>query len=304
MIRGVRRVVGAPIEVDVSCGTCGYNLRGLTWGRACPECGAVVQPRGGLTDSLLGGDHAERGRWRVGLGLAAWCVFVAMIARMGYFLASAPGVSDPVTHVYLFVGLVNSAMWIVAVWLVTPASIMSERRWMRRPWRAARVLCFFWIVGYGCLIARYATNPVGTAEKLIIAGDVVGRLLGGVGVLCVAFILSYLAGEAELEQADRRLNAAVWLLAFPTLLAQVFPEQMAWFTLIPLGFVLFFWCWLMTLLMLGILDLHRHVRWGQRDTEVSSDRQRRIDEARAEFDAQVESTIRPTSRHPGEIPLD
>ena len=227
-----------------------------------------------------------------------------MLARVAYFIASAPGVADPVTHVYLGVGLINSILWVLAVWLVTPASIVDERRWMRKPWIAARVLCFMWLVGYGCLIARYAGNLVGAGETLVTVGDLLGRFLGGIGVLCVAFILSYLAGEAELEQADRRLNAAVWLLAFPTLLAQAFPEQMAWFTLVPLGMVLFFWCWLMTLMLLGILDLHRHVRWGQRETEVSPDRQHRIDQARAEYETEVESTIRPAPRPPGEIPLD
>ncbi|MCP3902911.1 MAG: hypothetical protein GY715_04675, partial [Planctomycetes bacterium] len=71
-----------------------------------------------------------------------------------------------------------------------------------------------------------------------------------------------------------------------------------------LGMVLFFWCWLMGLLLLGILDLHRHVRWGQREAIVTVDRQRRIDERRADLDAEIAATVRPVPRHGGDITLD
>ncbi len=262
------------------------------------------QPRGTMTDTLLAGDEGERARWRLGLALAAACVLVAMVGRVAFFLLSAPGVSELVAGTYIGLGAINSVLWISAVWLVMPPSVVEKRRWMRRPWIAARVLCFAWLVGYGCLVARYATNPSGLVETALGIGDLGGRALGGIGVLCVAFVLSFLAGEAEMERAERRLNAAVWLLAFPTLLAQAFPEKMAWFTLIPLGMVLFFWCWLMGLLLLGILDLHRHVRWGQREAIVTVDRQRRIDERRADLDAEIAATVRPVPRHGGDITLD
>ena len=33
---------GGPIEADLPCRTCGYNLRGLNYGRNCPECGNAI----------------------------------------------------------------------------------------------------------------------------------------------------------------------------------------------------------------------------------------------------------------------
>ena len=32
------------IEEDLHCVKCGYNVRGLTYGRACPECSAPIEP--------------------------------------------------------------------------------------------------------------------------------------------------------------------------------------------------------------------------------------------------------------------
>ncbi len=38
---------GGPIQKDLACPRCKYNLRGLNWGGKCPECGDVIEPSPG-----------------------------------------------------------------------------------------------------------------------------------------------------------------------------------------------------------------------------------------------------------------
>jgi hypothetical protein len=290
------------IESDTHCRTCGYNLRGLRRDRKCPECGQpndLAQP---LFDVLLSGSAEDRRRWHRGLQLAALCVAVALAARVAYFLLAAPGASAWLVSAYLRVGAVNSVLWIVAVWLVTPDALARRWPWMRGPRLAARSLAFMWPIGYACLIARYAPSVGSPAHGWLIVGDLAGRLGGGLGVMCVAFMLHHAAEEAELDRAASDLNAALWLLWFPTLLAQLFPASIEWFTLVPLGLVLFFWGWLMALLLRGLLALSRHARWGQRHVAELTGRDERVESARRELDRAVERSIRPLPPPPGDVP--
>ena len=56
---------GERIEEDIRCVDCGYNLRGLNYGRACPECGVTIEAPGGAggasADGLLAGGPLARG---------------------------------------------------------------------------------------------------------------------------------------------------------------------------------------------------------------------------------------------------
>jgi hypothetical protein len=299
-----RSVAGVTIEEDLHCPSCGYNLRGLTYGRSCPECGHHTEPQREVTDVMTSGGEEDRARWRTGLGLAALCVFVALATRIAYYGASFAGIiPDAVTVTYLGAGAINSIVWIVAVWLVTPRSLLKRWPWMR-PFRwVARGLACAWIAGYACVIMTFVQQPA--PIQWVIAGNVLGRLLGGVGVMIVAFMLTFVAEEAELEKPTRRLSAAVWLLWLPTAIAQAFPPWIAWFTLVILGFVLFFWGWLMSLLGLALLEMHRHAAWARRHATESVGRQARIDEQRREIDAAVEATVRPVPERSNEdLPLD
>ena len=50
------------IEYDYPCRTCGYNCRGLNFGRNCPECGNRIQPPEKALDFLVAGPPEERRR--------------------------------------------------------------------------------------------------------------------------------------------------------------------------------------------------------------------------------------------------
>jgi hypothetical protein len=299
-----RGALGAVIEDDVHCVSCGYNLRGLERGRNCPECGDSNLREGGLHDVMLSGGEEERGRWRLGLALAGYAVAIALVSRIGYFIIAVPGASQAVTGCYVGVGALASVLWVVGVWRVTPASLLVRWPWMKRPRLFARGLSLMFLLGYACLIGRHVIWPGPTVTKTdewLLLGDMVGRFLGGIGVMFTAFILCVVAAEAELEAAARRLNAAVWILWFPTLLAQAFPAQVAWFTLVILGMVLFFWGWLVALMLLGIVGLYRHVRWADLLAVDAVGRPGRIVETRRAIDAQVEASIRPMPKHEGDV---
>ena len=148
-----------------------------------------------------------------------------------------------------------------------------------------------WIVGYWCVYVR--TGLAGAAPSGVVIGDLGGRLLGGVGAMFVAFILHWVAEEAELTVAARRLNAVVWLLWAPTLLAQVFPARIAWFTVILLALVLLFWSWLMLLWVLGCLGLYQHARWGHRLAQDTGDRAARVEAKKRAYDDQAAAGVRP-----------
>ena len=194
-------------------------------------------------------------------------------------------------------------LWIVAVWLVTPASLDTVRVWMRRPRLVARGLAVAWLVGYMCLLARHGQTVAPGVEGWLLLGDRGGRLLGGLGALVVAFIMSWIADEAELERAARRLNAAIWLLWIPTLLAQAFPTSIAWFALVLLGWILFFWCWLMMQFALGLYALYRHGRWATIHQIEATGRSDRITETRRELSEQAARTVRPVPRRAeGDVP--
>ena len=301
-----------PEEQDHQCYACGYDLRGLPRGRRCPECGHGPgdSPRERerdygdthsrpLHDAVLAGPLGERRAWRIGLALATACVALAMLARIGYLLATARGVASSLQLGYVLLGGANSIVWIVAVWLVTPASLSKHWRWMAGPRWTARVLSLMWIVGYWCAYARVAAAGAaggwGAAPvpATVVLGDYGGRLLGGVGAMFVAYILGWVAGEAARIDAARRLNAVVWLLWIPTLLAQAFPGRIAWFTVILLGLVLFFWSWLMALMAMGIGELHQHARWGHKLAPGTGDRAARIERMKRAIDEEVGATVRP-----------
>jgi len=290
-------------DEDRACESCGYNLRGLAFGRKCPECGhaqSLGVPSHPLTDIILSGDELSRARWRKGLGLAVLVLLAAVVARLGYFFLAARGPTPLLQDCYVWFGAINCIAWVVAVWMITPRAIVQKWPWLNVPRVAARVLALMWLPGYACLVARYTLpSTFGGMPELALC-DAGGRFLGGIGVMCTAFILHHVAAEAELPAAARRLSAALWLLWIPTLLAQAFGAFIPWFALVLLGMVLGVWAWLMSLLILGVHELYWHVRWAGIHAVETQGRDERIKKKRREIEAEVEATVRPLPPDSGE----
>lgn len=208
------------IAADLPCVRCGYDLRGLGLGDACPECGAPVG-RSASGDLIAHGDpdwadRVARGVRLILLSIAAW---VAAIAAGWLAARRGPGSADYVVHF-----AAGAAAWMLGLtgaWLATapdPARAESEPRWSSR--RAARVI----------MTAALVTSPVADAVALIgfapSAFVGTGTILAGIGYAVLFRYLGRLAlrlPDADLAKQSR--SVSVWLslsLAALAVLAVVF----------------------------------------------------------------------------------
>ena len=100
------------IFVDLPCKTCGYNLRGLSFEGACPECGSPVADTIDDTPAPLPQQTLQRAR------LASLCLIVPvallLLGGLGYSLISERFLfmsRDPAKAFPLLL----SALWVVKV---------------------------------------------------------------------------------------------------------------------------------------------------------------------------------------------
>jgi hypothetical protein len=287
------------IDRDLPCLGCGYNLRGLNYGRDCPECGLAVEPGAAANDVMLAGDWSERGALRVGLAAAFGCLVVAVAARLVLFVGGFKGISPELARIYLATGLVLSVVWTIAAWLLTPRRLDRRWSWMRPLRLVVRGSQPLWVAGYVCWLLAIVNSD----DQLAVWGRLL-RLVAGVGAIVLAYTLSRVAEEAGREQAVRRLNAAVWLLPIATFVPQFFPKHIPWFWLFPLGLLLLLWAWVMMLFALGVLELQRHVSWAGTHAAQAQTRSQRVAETRTAVERELEASIRPIPPPPPDIPLD
>jgi hypothetical protein len=287
------------IDRDLPCAGCGYNLRGLNYGRDCPECGLAIEPPGADQDVLLAGGWPGRGALRIGLAAAFGCLVVAVCARFVLFVGGFKGVSPELARVYLTTGLVLSAVWTIAVWLITPRRLDRCSPRMRQLRLVIRGTQPLWVAGYVCWLLAIVNSD----DQLAVWGRVL-RFGAGVGAVVLAAALCRVAEQAQREQAARRLNAAVWLLPITTLLPQLFPKEMAWFGIAPLGLLLLLWAWVMMLFALGVLELQRHVSWAGAHAAQAHTRSQRVAQTREAVERELEASIRPLPSSPPDVPLE
>jgi len=327
---------GAPIERDLPCENCGYNLRGLSMGGRCPECGdpigaAATSPDddesnyyyyvdedhwlfGGMTrfglshDVLHTTNQSQRRRWQFGLALAVLVLAALIIARLTVFIGMVLLSSNTLINYYLALQGAFAFLWIIATLLLTPRSIDGRSNNWRLVRYAVRFTSFGFVIGMPALIARAIILP-GTPDANLIplmhTVDLVGRGLGGLGAIGLALLMYRVALGAELDRAAWRLNGVVWLLPLPTVVLALLPQQFAWFTAVPMLVLLLFWAVMLERYALALFEMQRSVTWAGRHDQHTMNREQRIAARREEMEKQLANVIRPLPQTPRkEINLD
>ncbi|UCG15199.1 MAG: hypothetical protein JSV19_07865 [Phycisphaerales bacterium] len=113
------------ISEDTPCVQCGYNLRGLTQDKSCPECGTPIA-RSVLGDQLRYADPQWLERLRFGTSLKLWNILIAIV--IGAVAAIIGGLGLPQALVELL-ALVGAGLGLWAAFLITtpePRVLMRE----------------------------------------------------------------------------------------------------------------------------------------------------------------------------------
>jgi len=290
-----------PIDHDRFCRRCGFNLRGLKPGGACPECGRPIPAaeRAGDDDPYLDLPEDPRARVRRGLRLAAIVLVVAALAKWCYLVPGAFAWTPELKAVYRSANAALACAWVLVVAAMLPAGWAAIDPRYRRARR--------WIIGGslgwipGCLAlavlawTRAAPNPpaLGGLETLLaIVGDG-GRFLGGLAAVGLFLVHERAAELGGLEVERRRFAAAAWMLVPTSLLGQVFPPQVALFTMVLVAIVAFFWAWAMLVAADGCRRTASHLAWAAREVRDAAGRDERVAAARESIDADVRARIRP-----------
>ena len=222
----------APIEGDVGCFKCGYNLKGLPRGGNCPECGGPIRQsldRGRfLYKNLTDAPMSYLKIIRLGFFLLAGCV-AALLVSIFWTLRSG-GLAPA------FLVAAASVAWWGGVFLVTsseypPGELHSRYdrlRWLRR---TNRLAAGAWAAGWGCivlqmlLIARQKAfiaagggglTGVTPYDAWIYLAGVAWFVLQIIGLfslipLCIHF--AEIAGVAGADSLATRIGLAAWGLA-------------------------------------------------------------------------------------------
>jgi len=190
------------ITQDWTCSNCGYNLRGLSTGHRCPECGHLELYRPPPTGEASYGSWYRRKKTGV-TSLASWtaviltALFAALMAVPGAFLLS---LGDPVA-ILVMAPAMEEALKILAVVLLVDAKPFLIRRGTQ-----------IWVAAIMSAIA-YAVVHNATSFSLFITapplGLILGRWIGGpvLHAACTAIAASGVVAAWQMaDHEGRRLK--------------------------------------------------------------------------------------------------
>lgn len=303
--RGAKPSAPRSIPHDLPCAGCGYNLRGLTTDRKCPECGQPMNMDIRPPDVLLRGDIFQRRRTRLALGMMAGCLIVAAMSRLVLFVGLIALPWPIPSEGYIGLGLAMSAAWACATWMLLPKELDA---WLGLP-QGLRILArhsqFLWIAGYVCwLLADTVFFGTASEEQWYVAAVII-RGIAGAGAMLVFVVLMAMASQAELEDAARRIHLAIWMIALPTLTLIFIPSTIPWVAVILVAGPVLWWCWTLWMIGRSVWQMHNHVAW---DLKIEADRprrQERVNDARQRMDRKMDANVRPVdAARRGDLPVD
>jgi hypothetical protein len=309
---------GKPIERDTQCEYCGYNLRGLRYGRACPECGTPIRYRRDRDVAFHEMPLALIRSFR----LSCWMAVLAILA-CGWIVTNwltggmATGSGLAMVLMVAVVGL-----WLAAVWRLTrplelPQAIAHGFSPRSRLRSAARWLQLGWALAFGAKAAREAqaavAGPTAPFDILIVGGI----LLGIVGIGALALFLARFAAWVRDEFAAKAFATAVWGTLFLGPLVLLLPMVSMTFGPLTLFMVPLLAVLIVVLLIasigalpVGLYSLSRSIDWSVVHATDRTDRDRRLHERmaprpppRAESRGPID-LAEPTADASGEPPPD
>ena len=200
-----------PIAEDLPCRHCGYNLRGMTEDRACPECGTAVG-RSLLGDQLRFSDPqwvrtlARGAKWiltsvLLGFGLALLSVLISLVYTNSAKYNYAPPPS--ITAVLNVMGFLPSVVYLVGVLFITapePGVIESADWSVRNVLRWAAVASTAIGVIHAGLTLGMTDQIVETAVAL--AASVVG-MVGYISLFVYALRLALRVPDYDLAKQTK-----------------------------------------------------------------------------------------------------
>ncbi len=288
---------GAPsIDRDVPCAHCGYNLRGLSAGRNCPECGrAIPFDFETAADPLLAGSFERRSMTKWGLTLLFASALAFAILRVACAATWSIAYWPPLAA-YAGACVLIALAWSVGTIVATPHSMDLGRpvwsvRWITR-W-VARCTQALWLPAAVFGLLATLAGPLSLPRQSMIDLSLSFSVAAGMGWPLFAFLLHEVALEIDLDDAPRRIGIAIWTLPILTIVLMFLPLRMFFFVLALTAPLVLAWGWYLVGFSRGLWEMRQYVAWGVRSGLESVDRESRIAHKRAELEQAANAMVRP-----------
>ena len=192
----------ATVASDAPCRKCSYNLRGLTYGGRCPECGTPV----GLStigDLLRYSDPSWLLKLARGLSFILWGIVVAIVVTV------AGGMLLRNESAQAWVGIIGGALGLYGAWLLTspdPSGLGEARSATSR-----KLVRIAMLVGVGGAVGQAMAQSLSGAMpgSVILVSTFVAMLVSlfrAVGEFAKFFYLEKLACESPMSRSPGGLG--------------------------------------------------------------------------------------------------
>ena len=202
------------ISEDTPCVQCGYNLRGLTQDKSCPECGTPIA-RSVLGDQLRYAEPEWLDKLRFGTSLKLWNILIAIVIVAVGMIIMSVGLPQAMVNLLALVGA-GIGLW--AAFLITtpePRVLMREDPInLRKLVRACAVASVFG------QFSSHAPQPAAAEIRIVLA--IVGGALAVAGVVQMFGELVYYRRFARrIPDAKLEKSTTIVLWGLPSALAAI-----------------------------------------------------------------------------------